>query len=105
MVSQSKNEEGESGAAAVKWKALPPFGGWSSTTIVSDPVVGQHVPPQSALVGQQSPNIGLAFLTMAFAQCRLQQLMSVEHTWPLGLQPPARASVLTRSTVLATSAR
>ena len=65
--------------------------------------------PQSAFdpLGQQSPNMAgrELFLAMGFAQSRLQQLMSVEHCWPLGLQPPARASVPTRNMVLATAAR
>src|SRR5262249_4577699 len=70
-------------------------------------VVGtQHAIPQSPTPdGQQSPNKLLDFLTMAFAQFRLQQLMCVEQTVPSDLQPPARACVLTRSAVLATSAR
>jgi hypothetical protein len=69
------------------------------------------VPPQRTLLpaGQQRPNIAgrELFLAMGFAQSRLQQLMSVEHCWPLGLQPPARAShaVLRTTAVLATSAR
>jgi hypothetical protein len=53
---------------------------------------------------QQSPNSAVAFFEMAFAQFLLQQLMLVAQTALSGLQPPARASVLTRSTVLATSA-
>jgi len=66
----------------------------------------QQVPLKSfAPLGQQSPNRAVAFFVMGFVQFRLQQLMFVEHTWPFGLQPPARASVPTRSTVLATSAR
>src|SRR5262249_3232581 len=70
-------------------------------------VVGtQHAVPQSPTPdGQQSPNKLLDFLTMAFAQFRLQQLMCVEQTVPSDLQPPARACVLTRSAVLATSAK
>jgi hypothetical protein len=66
----------------------------------------QQVPlKRRAPLGQQRPNSAVAFLTMGLAQSRLQQLMFVEHTWPFGLHPPARASVLTRRTVLATSAR
>ena len=51
--------------------------------------------PQSAFdpLGQQRPNMAgrELFLAMGFTQSRLQQLMSVEHAWPFGLQPPARA--------------
>ena len=56
---------------------------------------------------QQSPNRAgrELFFATGFAQFRLQQLMSVEHTVPFDLQPPARASVLTRSMMLATNAR
>src|SRR5262249_6210878 len=74
-------------------------------------VFTHFVPPQRRLLpaGQQRPNMAgrELFLAMGFAQSRLQQLMSVEHAWPFGLQPPARAShaVLKSSTVLAMSAR
>jgi hypothetical protein len=63
--------------------------------------------PQSAFdpLGQQSPNSAVAFFVMGFTQSRLQQLCGVAHVWPFGLHPPARASVLTRSAMLATSAR
>ena len=78
-----------------------------SVVVVAVVVVGtQHAVPQSPTpVGQQRPNKFVDFLTMAFAQCRVQQLMSVEQTVPFDLHPPARACVLTRSAVLATSAR
>src|SRR5262249_44279967 len=49
-----------------------------------------------------TPNIGLAFPggVVGFMQLRLQQLMSVAHRWPSGLQPFARASVLKTSVVM-----
>jgi hypothetical protein len=58
-----------------------------------------------APAGQQSPNSAVAFLTMGFAQFRLQQLTFVEQIWLFGLQPPARASRAMTSMMLATSAR
>jgi hypothetical protein len=68
----------------------------------------QHWPPTTPTpLGQQTPNTAFPRLAVGFAQLRLQQLTFVAHCWPFGLQPPARASraVLTRSAVLATSAR
>jgi len=68
----------------------------------------QQVPLKTRCRGaQQRPNMAgrELFFATGFAQFRLQQLMSVEHTVPFDLQPPARASVLTRSMMLATSAR
>jgi hypothetical protein len=57
-----------------------------------DPAGVQQAPlKMRAPVGQQRPNRAVAFLTMGFAQSRLQQLMFVEHTVPFDLQPPARA--------------
>jgi hypothetical protein len=45
------------------------------------------------------PNSG-GFETLGFTQLREQQLMGVGHVWPLGLQPPARASALKTSVAM-----
>jgi hypothetical protein len=67
-----------------------------------------HAVPHTAVpAGQQRPNTAFPFLSVGFAQFRLQQLASVEHAFPFDLQPLARASrvVLNTRRVTATSSK